>query len=107
MYLLSVPNPVIPELGTVWAGGLSGTDKQGVVVVVVVVKVDPWGLKSQLHLTSHLPPLPLAVAHTQTDTRTNTHAQAHTCAHTHKHTQKDWSTMSMSTRADITNAQIK
>lgn len=60
---VSVPSPVIPELGTVWAGGLSWTDRRG---VVVVVEVDPWGLKSRLHLTPNLPPPPLAVTHKRT-----------------------------------------
>lgn len=66
---MSVPSLVIPELGTIWAGGLSWTDRQtDWVGGVVVVEADPWGLKSWFHLTSNLPPLPLAVAHKNRDT---------------------------------------
>ncbi len=72
----SVPSPVIPELGTVWAGGLSWTERRG----VVVVKVDPWGWKSWLHLTSNLLPPPLAVTHTCTHTHTGLHKLKY-CAH--------------------------
>lgn len=66
----SVPSPVIPALGTVWAGGLSWTERRG----AVIVEADPWGLKSWLHLTSNLPPLPLVVTHTHTNTGMCRHA---------------------------------
>lgn len=65
---------------------------------VVVVDVDPWGLKSRLHLTSNLPPPPLAVTHT------NTHALTHTNTNTHMQNLKYYSLAC--TGRHIANAQI-